>query len=135
MLIDGASHSTLTKIDGAIMLLFFAIFLYYTIEASKLKDGLLEKDTIKQYPYWKSFLFIALGLVGLVFGGKWIVDGAVTIAQAFNVSEVLIGVTIVAIGTSLPELATSAVAAYRKQTDIAIGNIVGSNIFNVFWIL
>jgi cation:H+ antiporter len=76
-----------------------------------------------------------LGLVGLTFGGKWIVDGAVQIAGYFQMSESLIGLTVVAIGTSLPELATSAMAAYRKQSDIAIGNVVGSNIFNIFFIL
>jgi cation:H+ antiporter len=80
-------------------------------------------------------LYIIGGLVLLIFGGKWIVDGAVKIAEAFNVSESLIGLTVVAVGTSLPELATSAIAARKKQTDIAIGNIVGSNIFNIFWIL
>ena len=75
--------------------------------------------------------YIGIGIAGLIFGGKWIVDGAVKIAELFNASEALIGLTIVAIGTSLPELATSAAAAY-KQTDIAIGNVVGSNIFNLF---
>ena len=83
----------------------------------------------------KSSLYIVGGLLGLVFGGKWIVDGAIKIAEGFNVSQSLIGLTVVAIGTSLPELATSAVAAYKKQSDIAIGNVVGSNIFNIFWIL
>ncbi len=68
-------------------------------------------------------------------GGKWIVDGAVEMAESFDISQSVIGLTVVAIGTSLPELATSAVAAYKKQTDIAIGNVVGSNIFNIFWIL
>ena len=73
--------------------------------------------------------------MGLVIGGKWIVDGAVQIADFFNISQSLVGLTIVALGTSLPELATSAVAAYKKQSDIAIGNVVGSNIFNIFWVL
>jgi cation:H+ antiporter len=76
-----------------------------------------------------------LGLTGLVLGGTWIINGAVEIAGQFGVSEYLIGLTVVAVGTSLPELATSAVAAYKKKTDIAIGNVVGSNIFNIFWIL
>ena len=75
------------------------------------------------------------GLVALIFGGKMVVDGAVRIASQLGVSESLIGLTIVAAGTSLPELATSAVAAYRKNADIAVGNIVGSNIFNIFFIL
>lgn len=79
--------------------------------------------------------YIILGLTGLVLGGTWIINGAVEIAGQFGVSEYLIGLTVVAVGTSLPELATSAVAAYKKNTDIAIGNVVGSNIFNIFWIL
>ncbi len=75
------------------------------------------------------------GLVGLTLKGKWVVDGAVAIAQAFNISEAFIGLTVVAIGTGLPELATSAVATYKHNSDIAVGNVVGSNIFNIFWIL
>jgi cation:H+ antiporter len=83
----------------------------------------------------KSVAYILIGMVALTLGGKWIVDGAVFIAKSFSMSEALIGLTVVAIGTSLPELATSYVAARRKNADIAIGNTVGSNIFNVFWIL
>jgi cation:H+ antiporter len=78
---------------------------------------------------------IVVGLVGLVIGGKWIVDGATEFATAFGISEALIGLTVVAVGTSLPELATSVAAVYRRNIDIAVGNIVGSNIFNIFWIL
>ena len=84
---------------------------------------------------FRSVAYIILGLTGLVLGGTWIINGAVEIAGQFGVSEYLIGLTVVAVGTSLPELATSAVAAYKKNTDIAIGNVVGSNIFNIFWIL
>ncbi len=76
-----------------------------------------------------------MGLAGLVIGGKWIVDGAIVFATALGVSEALIGLTVVAVGTSLPELATSVAAVYRRKIDIAVGNIVGSNIFNIFWIL
>ncbi|MFH1029666.1 MAG: sodium:calcium antiporter, partial [bacterium] len=110
------------------------IFLYYTFGISKVTSETADLD-IKQLSYLKSSLFILGGLFGLILGGKWIVDGAVKIAELFNISQSLIGLTIVAVGTSLPELATSAVAAYKKQTDIAIGNVVGSNIFNIFWIL
>jgi len=78
---------------------------------------------------------ITLGLVGLALGGHWIVTGAVKIAETAGLSQTLIGLTIIAIGTSLPELATSVIAAWKKKVDIAIGNIVGSNIFNIFWIL
>ena len=132
--IDGDTSSGLTRIDGIVLMGFFIIFLFYTFGISKVSgDG--DDLEIKQMSYSKSVLFIIAGLLGLTFGGKWIVDGAVQIALLFDVSESLIGLTIVAIGTSLPELATSAVAAYKKQTDIAIGNVVGSNIFNIFWIL
>jgi cation:H+ antiporter len=134
VLIDGGTFSGLTRIDGIVLLSFFVIFLYYTFGISKVTGDAPETD-IKELSYSKSTLFVLVGLVGLVVGGKWIVDGAVAIAEIFNVSQSLIGLTVVAIGTSLPELATSAIAAYKKQTDIAIGNVVGSNIFNIFWIL
>lgn len=133
-LIDGAATSGITRIDGLILLSFFVVFLYYTFGITKIEEDIAE-DEIKVMNYGKAIVFILLGLAGLVVGGKWIVDGAVKIAESFNVSQSLIGLTIVAIGTSLPELATSAIAAYKKQTDIAIGNVVGSNIFNIFWIL
>lgn len=86
-------------------------------------------------PIVNALLWVTLGLVGLLFGARFLVDGAVSVAQDFGVSEAFIGLTIVAIGTSLPELATSLIAAFRHQSDIAIGNIVGSNIFNVLGIL
>lgn len=135
MIIDGGTFSGITRIDGFVLLAFFIIFLYYTFGITKSADDIVEKDEIKIFSYSRAVLFIIFGLAGLVIGGKWIVDGAVKIAEFFNVSQSLIGLTVVAIGTSLPELATSAIAAYKKQSDIAIGNVVGSNIFNIFWIL
>lgn len=132
--LDGVSFSALTRTDGLTLLAFFAIFLYYSFGIARVNAD-SEGEEIQELGKWKSVLYILFGLTGLVFGGKWIVDGAIRIAENFQVSQSLIGLTIVAIGTSLPELATSAVAAYRRQTDIAIGNVVGSNIFNVFWIL
>lgn len=133
-LIDGGSFSGLTRIDGIVLIAFFIIFLYYTFGIAKV-EGEASVEDIEQCSYTKSILYICVGLAGLVFGGMWIVDGAVSIAEHVGISQSLIALTIIAIGTSLPELATSAVAAYKKQTDIAIGNIVGSNIFNIFWIL
>ena len=133
-LIDGGTFSGLTRIDGIVFIAFFIIFLYYTFGISEVSGENTDLE-IKEMSYMKSSLYIVGGLLGLVFGGKWIVDGAIKIAEGFNVSQSLIGLTVVAIGTSLPELATSAVAAYKKQSDIAIGNVVGSNIFNIFWIL
>lgn len=134
-LIDGGFFSAVTRIDGIILLSFLMIFLYYTFGITKSDDDIVEKDDIESLGYLKSSLFVVLGLLGLTIGGKWIVDGAVHIANIFHISQSLIGLTIVAIGTSLPELATSVVAAYKKQSDIAIGNVVGSNIFNIFFIL
>lgn len=134
-LIEGASFSGLTRIDGFILLSFFIIFLYYTFSISKAEPGTEEEPEIKESPVGLSVLKIILGLIGLTLGGKWIVDSSISIAGALGISEAVIGLTVVAIGTSLPELATSAVAAFRKNTDIAVGNVVGSNIFNIFWIL
>lgn len=133
---DGAVLSGITRIDGIILLCFFIIFLYYTFGITKsANDTSLQEENKKIFSNRKAVLFILTGLFGLIIGGKWIVDGAVNIAEIFHVNQSLIGLTVIAIGTSLPELATSAVASYKKQSDIAIGNIVGSNIFNIFWIL
>ncbi len=133
-LIDHGSASLLSRIDGLVLLLFFVIFLYYTYGISSV-SGVESKSTSKIKKAWVATGMIIGGLVGLVVGGKFIVDSAVVIASGLGVSQSLIGLTIVAIGTSLPELATSAVAAYKRNTDIAVGNIVGSNIFNIFFIL
>lgn len=133
---DGSLTSALTRIDGFILIGFFAVFLYYIFSIARQPSNENQVDEqVAQYSTGKSVLMVSGGLVGLVVGGKWIVDGAVSIATQFGVSEALIGLTVVAVGTSLPELATSAVAAYKKNVDIAVGNIVGSNIFNIFWIL
>ena len=94
-----------------------------------------EADDTPPLPAWQSVLWVALGLAGLMLGARFLVDGAVNIARGFGVSEAFIGLTIVAVGTSLPELATSLIAALRRQSAIAIGNVVGSNIFNVLGIL
>lgn len=134
VLIDGNPASVITRIDGLVFLSFFIIFLYYSFSITK-SDTDINETPVKELSYIKAVGYILLGLTGLVLGGNWIVEGAVKIAESFNVSQSLIGLTVVAVGTSLPELATSAVAAYKKQSDIAIGNVVGSNIFNVFWIL
>ncbi len=137
-LLDHAAFNGLTRIDGLILILFFIIFIYYTFGISKVDANLLDNLTaekIKTYRTSQAALMIAAGIFGLFFGGRWIVAGAVNIARWLRVSQALISLTIVAIGTSLPELAASAVAAYRGETDISIGNIVGSNIFNLFWVL
>ena len=134
--IDGESFSGLTRVDGFVLIAFFIIFLYYTFGISRVQAAdVSEAQVVNHYSLPRACFMVLFGLVGLTVGGKWIVDAAVALATTLGVSEALIGLTIVAIGTSLPELATSAVAAYKKDVDIAVGNIVGSNIFNIFWIL
>lgn len=137
MLIDNASQSVLARSEELVLISFFIIFLYYTFGIAFKEDGDDEStsEEYKIHSVQKSTVLILLGLTGLFFGGQWIVNGAIEIASNLGLSESLIGLTVVAIGTSLPELATSAVAAMKKQTDIAIGNAVGSNIFNILWIL
>ena len=132
MMINRGGLSSLTRTDGAILLLFFVVFLYYTFGISKIEG---EGEGVKKYSTWMSILMIVAGGMALAFGGQWIVNGAIVIAKSLGMSESLIGLTIVAVGTSLPELAASAMAAWKHNADIAIGNIIGSNIFNVFWIL
>jgi cation:H+ antiporter len=134
-LIDKSDTSALTRIDGLVFLAFFIIFMYYSFGIAKRIDGIDSHLPQKQYGLLKSLLLIAAGLACLGVGGNLIVNGAVQIASRLGVSQSLIGLTIVAIGTSLPELATSAVAAYKKNPEIAVGNIIGSNIFNIFFVL
>lgn len=131
----GGNFSGLTRVDGFVLIAFFAIFLYYTFDIMRARAADVVEIPIRQYSLPHACLLVGFGLVGLTVGGKWIVDAAVALAKGLGVREALIGLTIVAVGTSLPELATSAVAAYKKNVDIAVGNIVGSNIFNIFWIL
>ena len=133
--IDGGAFSGLTRIDGLVLIAFFIIFLYYTFGISKTGIDNPPEEQVHHYSLLRACLMITFGLVGLTLGGKWIVDAAVALATTLGVSEALVGLTIVAVGTSLPELATSAIAAYRKNVDIAVGNIIGSNIFNIFFIL
>ncbi len=130
----GSTFNVISRIDGIVLLSFFIIFMYYIFGIAKESD-VEDEITHAHLSKFKIGAYIAGGLAALVLGGKWIVGSAVFIASSLGISESIIGLTIVAVGTSLPELAASAVAAYRKQADIAVGNIVGSNIFNIFWIL
>lgn len=138
--LDGQGLSALIdRADGIILLLFFVVFMRIMLSGAKTavpndpseQQG-AEKKSLK---LWLAIVYIAGGLAGLIFGGQWFVDGASDIAKAMGVSEALIGLTIVAVGTSLPELATSVVAAAKGSTGMAIGNIVGSNIFNILFVL
>lgn len=130
------SQLYISRLDGFILLLFFIMFMAYIYNVAKTnKDQVEEEDNTPIMSIFKSVVFIILGAGGLFLGGKWVVDGAINIARIFGWSESFIGLTVVAIGTSLPELVTSAMAAYRRNIDIAVGNVVGSNIFNLLWIL
>jgi cation:H+ antiporter len=133
-LLGNSNPNLISRSDGIILLMFFLIFLAYNIQVSinNKEEATVE---VKNHSLVKSILFILLGLGMLVAGGKLIVTYAVKIAQQIGLSERVIALTIVSIGTSLPELATSLVAVSKKNVDIAIGNVVGSNIFNVFFIL
>ncbi len=129
------SDTGVTRMGGAMLLVLFLIFLFFTFRHAKDHPDETEAETYAEIRLGKAILLIVAGLVGLILGGQAIVESAVTLANQMGVSESIIGLTIVALGTSLPELATSAMAAYRRNSDIALGNVVGSNIFNVFFIL
>jgi len=133
--IDRAGASALTRIDGIVLLAFFIVFLYYSASIAGKIEGMQEEVPSGVMGIGKSILFVLTGLAGLAVGGDWIVRGAVHTARTLGMSESLVGLTIVAVGTSLPELATSAMAAARKNVEIAVGNVVGSNIFNIFFVL
>ncbi|MBN2190582.1 MAG: calcium/sodium antiporter [Candidatus Aureabacteria bacterium] len=133
--IDKGEYSALTRIDGIVLLLIFVVAMYYVAGVAKDINSVDEFAHLVSLSAWKSAGMIMLGLLGLVFGARWVVGGAVRIAESFNVSQSLIGATIIAGGTSFPELVTSIVAACKKNSEIAVGNIIGSNIFNVFFVL
>ncbi len=129
---DGTTFNAISRTDGFAFIALFGIFLYYTYGISKVKG---EREDIDEYGWGKSLWYFLIGIIGLTIGGELIVRHATNLATLVGMSERVIGLTIIAIGTSLPELATTVVAALKKKVDLAIGNIVGSNIFNVFWIL
>lgn len=131
-----SGHNTIGRQEGGIMLYFFFLFMVYVVVVAKnKKPETAEAAPLIVQPMAKSILLIAIGITALYFGGGWVVDGATELARLFGISESVIGLTIVAIGTSLPELVTSAVAAYKNNTDMAVGNAIGSNIFNILWII
>jgi cation:H+ antiporter len=132
-IVDGYAHAELSRSDGLALLGFFVIFLVYT--AGLQLSGRGKENEEKPVSLPRAIIMVALGMGALIAGGKLTVDSAVTVARTLGMSEALIGLTIVAVGTSLPEFATSAIAAFKKKGDIAVGNIVGSNIFNIFFIL
>lgn len=158
LLLDGSGRNRLSHADGLLLLCFFVIFISYTFAIahkspesnptaaeersaspdetnSQVRETPASESEIRSMPLWQSILYIIGGLSALVYGGSFFVDGASGIARSLGVSDAIIGLTIVAGGTSLPELATSIVAALKKNPEIAIGNVIGSNLFNIFFVL
>lgn len=137
---DGAESGILSRSDGWVLIAFFSVFMYYTVNMALKGEGLPipgdeDGESDGEQRFWVLVLYTIGGLIALPIGGAWIVEGATHTARVIGVSESFIGLSVVAIGTSLPELAASAAAALKRKSDIAIGNVVGSNIFNIFWVL
>ena len=143
--LNGDKANTLSITDGLLLLCFFAIFMGYTFAIASPQSSptpepaghehTAPEEEIKLLSWWKSILYIIGGLAALIYGGQLFVNGATGIARSMGVSESIIGLTLVAGGTSLPELATSIVAALKKNPEMAIGNVIGSNLFNIFFVL
>ena len=127
------SPNVLSRGDGLILFLFFVLFFTYIFSLSRINTT--DQPLVKRLSLLKIWIYIFTGLFLLIVGGRFVVNNAVKLAHFLNISESVVSLTVVAIGTSLPELFTTAVAAYKKEMDIAIGNIVGSNIFNIYFIL
>ena len=128
---DKTLKNTFSRSDGIILLLFFSVFIYYLISISKKKEVIEENKNEKKLPILKAIIYTLLGLIGIVLGSSFVVDSASFIAKGLGVTERFISLTIIALGTSLPELVTSITATRKGEYDIAIGNVVGSNIFNI----
>lgn len=134
--LEGKGTFTLGRLGGILFLILFAVFLYATVKtALRSRDEMVDEEEYKVMSPIKSALYIIIGLAGIIWGGDLVVDSACNIAETFGLSQTFIGLTIVAVGTSLPELVTSMVAAGKGENDLAVGNVVGSNIFNILLIL
>lgn len=132
---SGASTNQITRSDGLVIILFFSVFLYYLLTIAK-RDKSTKNDAEKpKFSLMKSLLFVLLGLVAIVIGSNLVVDNASSIATTLGVSERVIALTIIAFGTSLPELVTTIVSAKKGEQDLLVGNIIGSNIFNICLVL
>jgi len=128
-------ENTIDRAEGAVLIFLLIAYLFYSWRFSKSEKLIPDGPSIKELTVAKSIALILLGVAGLYFGGKWVVDGAVFIATEFGISKAFIGITVIAVATSLPELVTSIIAALKKNSGIALGNALGSNIFNVFLVL
>lgn len=133
--LQGGYGLSINRVGGVLLLLVFCYFIYHTFRHAHEHAGDAETSQVKNMPVSRAVALIIGGLVGLIVGGELIVQSAVELATRMGVSEAIIGLTIVALGTSLPELATSVIAATKKNSDIALGNVIGSNIFNIFFVL
>lgn len=134
--LQGFSSNMISRSDGFIFLLFLSIFMYYVIEIGLRSRKNTANEPVPENIHWGKNIFITiLGLAAIIFGGDLVVDNGTKIAYSLGMSETLVGLTIIAIGTSLPELVTSISAALKKESEIALGNIVGSNIFNILFVL
>lgn len=124
----------ISRVDALYLLLIFAVFMIDSFKSAK--NGAEEEDaSVKTMPMGKAIIYVLLGLAGLIFGGQVFVDHTVSLAERFQVSEAFISITLMAVGTSLPELATCAVAAMKGKNQLALGNVIGSNIFNITLII
>lgn len=131
----GTTIFTVSRIDGLVLLLFFGLFMGYIYYITKKKPEVSLEAKVESMSMVKMVVYIIVWLIGLAVWGEWIVNGAVKISEAFWISQSVIWLTIVALWTSLPELTTSVVAVMKKKSDIAIWNVVWSNIFNILWVL
>ncbi|MCM3757075.1 calcium/sodium antiporter [Sporosarcina aquimarina] len=136
IVLQGFSNNVISRGDGFIFMLFLSIFMYYVIEIGlKSRKNATDEPVPENISWGKNILITILGLAAIIFGGDLVVDNGTKIAYSLGMSETLVGLTIIAIGTSLPELVTSITAALKKESEIALGNIVGSNIFNILFVL
>ena len=146
LLVAGCIGMTLGRVDGILFLVIFVAFIIFLIKSAmdarkrgeiseKEREMNEEMSEMKEQPVWKSILYIVGGAIAIKYGGDWVVNSASTIATSFGISATLVGLTICSVGTSLPELVTSIVAARKNELDMAIGNVVGSNVFNILMVL
>lgn len=146
LLVAGVIGMTLGRMDGIIFLVIFAVFIFYLIKSAldarksgeiseKEREMNEEMEEMEDLPVWKCILYIVGGAIAIKYGGDWVVDSASVIATSFGISATLVGLTICSVGTSLPELVTSIVAAKKNELDMAVGNVVGSNVFNILMVL
>lgn len=146
LLVAGVIGMTLGRMDGIIFLVIFAVFIFYLIKSAldarkrgeiseKEREMNEEMEEMEDLPVWKCMLYIVGGAIAIKYGGDWVVDSASVIATSFGISATLVGLTICSVGTSLPELVTSIVAARKNELDMAVGNVVGSNVFNILMVL